>query len=363
MNSVKYGYDHDPYTALQAITEAQRIAFYPLFFQAMLSLRNSGLLTLIDNNGQTGASIETLKQHCTLSDYAVELLLDVGLSMRIIYLNPNLTQPPHYRLGKVGHYLLHDQMTRINTNFTQDVCYQAMFHLHDALCSGQPSGLATFGDWSTIYPALNSLPEPVKQSWFAFDHFYSDGAFAAAFKVIAQFSPKHIYDIGGNTGKWALFCVEHDPKVEVTIIDLPQQITIANERVNLAGYADRIHSHAVDLLHATQLPKEADIWWMSQFLDCFSPEQIVTLLGLLYRHMPDKAKMCILEFFGDRQLHEAGALSLNATSLYFTCVANGNSRFYHSSVFYHCLQTAGFIIEQDIDGIGFGHTLLICRKS
>jgi len=33
------------------------------------------------------------------------------------------------------------------------------------------------------------------------------------------------------------------------------------------------------------LPNQADIWWMSQFLDCFSEEQIVSILSLIHQHM------------------------------------------------------------------------------
>ena len=36
-------YEHDPFSALDAITEAQRIAFAPMLFQTALCLRNSGI--------------------------------------------------------------------------------------------------------------------------------------------------------------------------------------------------------------------------------------------------------------------------------------------------------------------------------
>lgn len=61
-------------------------------------------------------------------------------------------------------------LTRINMEFSQHVCYQAMGHLLEAIREGQPTGLKVFGDWATIYPALSQLPEPARQSWFDFDH-------------------------------------------------------------------------------------------------------------------------------------------------------------------------------------------------
>jgi hypothetical protein len=49
---------------------------------------------------------------------------------------------------------------------------------------------------------------------------------------------------------------------------------------------------------------------------------------------------------------------LNATSLYFTCLANGNSRFYRSDDFLEIIEEAGLVIEERTDNIGLGHTLL-----
>lgn len=355
--SKRYGYHEDRLTALEAITEAQKIAFAPMLFQAALNLRDSGILTTLDTAGKQGCSIDEINAAVNLSQYSIQLLLDVGLSARIVY-----QQKERYLLTKTGYYLLHDRMTRINMDFSQDVCYQGLFHLKEALETAKPAGLSVFGDWLTIYPALSQLPEKAKASWFAYDHFYSDTAFNAALKHLLPLKPQHIYDVGGNTGKWALCCAQNDPDVQVTIIDLPEQIALAEKNTAEHGLSSRIKGHGTDLLKTKSLPNEADLWWMSQFLDCFSEEQVVHILKLIHDNMKIDAHVCIMEVFWDRQPFEAGALSLNASSLYFTSMANGNSRFYHSRVFYDCLRKAGFYVEQDIDGLGLGHTLLVCRK-
>ncbi|MBX4133977.1 SAM-dependent methyltransferase [Frischella sp. Ac48] len=353
----KYRYDKEIYTALDAITEAQKIAFSPILFQAVLCLRNKGILAYLDQFHQQGVKIEQICENIALSPYAIQLLLDVALSMHIVYLHND-----HYILAKIGHYLLHDKMTNVNIDFTQDVCYEGMQYLEQALVEGKPSGLQVFGDWQSIYPYLSQLPTKAKKSWFEFDHFYSDSSFPDAFKQIKSLNPQHIYDVGGNTGKWALFCANQDPNIQITLLDLPQQIKLAQENIQAAGFASRITGYPVNLLSAESLPNQADLWWMSQFLDCFSEAQIIAILSLIHASMKNDAVVCIMEMFWDRQPFEAGALSLNASSLYFTCFANGNSRFYHSKTFYQCLNKAGFHVEQDIDGLGLGHTLLICKK-
>lgn len=357
-NSPSFGYDTDSISALDAITEAQKIAFGPMVFQAASSLGELGILDYLSNQGPTGATQDDICNHCSLDRYATGVLLDIALSARILY-----QQGTHYVLGKIGHFLTHDTMTRVNLNFTRDVCYQGLAELTTSLREGRPAGLTEFGAAKTIYPLLSSLPEKAKDSWFGFDHFYSDGAFKAALTHVFKLHPKHIYDVGGNTGKWALLCCEHSSQVHVTILDLPEQIALAQENITTHKRSDRIHLHAIDLLSESDLPGDADVWWMSQFLDCFSEAQIVDILRKTAQAMKPDAKLCIMELFWDKQPFEAGAFSLNASSLYFTCLANGTSRFYGAKQFIALIYQAGLELESQTDGLGVGHSLLICRKA
>ena len=234
-----------------------------------------------------------------------------------------------------------------------------MMHLTQAIKKGTPTGLKELGDWPTIYEGISRLPEKAKNSWFEFDHFYSDRSFPLLLKKVFAGKPKRIFDIGGNTGKWSLQCVNYDKDVEMTIIDLPGQIEVAMKNAVAAGFADRIKNHPMNMLDKTlALPTGADVWWMSQFLDCFSPMEILSILQRVRKAMKPAAKVYILELFWDAQKYEAATLSLNATSLYFTCLANGNSRFYRSNDFLEIVEQAGFNVAMRTDNIGLGHTLL-----
>ena len=99
---------------------------------------------------------------------------------------------------------------------------------------------------------------------------------------------------------------------------------------------------------------------MSQLLDCFSEDQIVLILQKVRDAMPPGGALWILELFWDRQRFEAAAFSLQQTSLYFACVANGRSQMYDSNVFLSLLPKAGFAVTEVTDGIGGFHTLVEC---
>ena len=347
-------YEKDALTALQAKEQAQKLAFAPIAFQAARSLDELGILTEL-NAAADGLDAAAIATRCGVSEYGVAVLLDMGLSAHIV----TQDSERRYHLARLGHFLLHDGMTRANMGFTADICYRAMSHLSEAIRSGKPAGLKELGDWPTIYEGLSRLSPKVRQSWLDFDHFYSDRAFPTLLKKVLGERPAHLIDIGGNTGKWAMQCCAHDEQVQVTIVDLPGQIDLAMNNAHAAGYADRIHAHPLDILDLRQpLPSHGDVWWMSQFLDCFSPLEIFGILRRVRTAMPADASVYILEMFWDRQDFEAAAYSLNATSLYFTCLANGNSRFYRSDDFLDIVKEAGFNVAEQANGIGLGHTLL-----
>ena len=133
-------------------------------------------------------------------------------------------------------------------DFVHDVCYQAAFDLEAALLEGRPAGLKVFGNWPTVYEGLSSLPPSALEKWLAFDHFYSDQSFPTALKIVFSQPVRRLLDVGGNTSRWALQCVAYNPEVQVTIMDLPQQIQLMKEHTASLPGAERIHGHPANLL-------------------------------------------------------------------------------------------------------------------
>ncbi|MGR5184145.1 methyltransferase [Photobacterium damselae] len=344
----------DPFNAFEAKTEAQKLSFSPIVFHTARTLRNLGILAALDSVGSQGMNAVEIAEKTGVSEYGVKVLLDMAISAHIV-----LWEKPNYSLANLGFYLLYDGMTQANMDFTADVCYAAMMHLTDAIKEGKPSGLKELGDWETIYQGLSTLPEQAKQSWFKFDHFYSDRSFPLLLKEVFANKPSHIVDIGGNTGKWAMQCCNHDQDVNITIVDLPQQLEVAMANAKENQLSERITPFPANMLDKAQgLPEHADIWWMSQFLDCFSPIEILNILNKVKAQLREGDTVYILELFWDAQKYAGASYSLNATSLYFTCLANGNSRFYRSDDFLEIVEAAGLVVTERTDNIGLGHTLL-----
>jgi ubiquinone/menaquinone biosynthesis C-methylase UbiE len=334
---------------------AQFIAMAPFVFQTALCLRDLGVLNLLCENPQ-GMTSEDMLAKMNLSRYSLNVLLDAGESCGILLENGKV-----WTITQTGMFLEKDAITRVNMNFSQDVCYQGLFNLKEALETNTPAGLKVFGNWATVYEGLSSLPEKVQQSWFEFDHFFSSDSFPRALPIVFKDKPKKILDVGGNTGKFAVACTKFDSDVNVTIADHPGQIEMAKANASNNNVADRVHYHVTNLLKRDQeLPQGHDTIWMSQLLSCFSDDEVVMLLKKARHAMGNNGCLYIMETFTDNQKFNTARFCLDMTSLYFTAMANGNSRMYRSEEFYKLIEKAELKIVEEHPFIRLNHTILKC---
>lgn len=359
MREPKNFFATDDQSAFDAKCEAQRIAFAPVAFQTCRILRDAGVLELVQKSGANGLALAEIVAGCSLPRYGVKVLMESGLGIGLFCLNDD-----RFTLTKLGYFMLRDPMTRVNMDVVHDICYRGLFDLDKSIATGKPAGLKTLGDWPTFYEGLSSLPPHAQQSWFAFDHYYSDQAFPAALPLVFADKPKTLMDVGGNTGRWAVQCLKHDPDVRITIADLPRQLDFARATMKQHGYEARVEFCGVNMLDESQpLPGGHDAIWMSQFLDCFSEAQIVSILRRAAAALNETGTLHILELFWDRQPNKTAAFCLQQTSLYFTCIANGNSQMYHSNDLLRCLAEAGLKVVEQRDQVGQFHTWLKCKRA
>jgi len=348
--------NNDTKTALEAQYEAQKIAFAPIIFQVARSMRDLGILEVLYDNDKKGLTLDEIAQETGISNYGVQTLVETGLSADIVKIKHS-----KYHITKTGYFLLKDKMTRINMDYNHDVNYQGLYYLDESIKEGKASGLKVFGKWKTIYPALSSLPEKAQKSWFAFDHFYSDSAFDDAIDILLKSNPRNILDIGGNTGKFSIQLAKKSINTHITIMDLPEQIALAQKNIDEEGIHKQVDFIAQNVLDQTQdIPSGYDIIWMSQFLDCFKEEDIIALLKRVKKSMKTGSKIYIMEPLWDKQRFETSAYCIINTSPYFTAMANGYSKMFNSSDMIAYIQEAGLSVVEEINNIGICQSILIC---
>ncbi|SMM98431.1 Biotin synthesis protein BioC [uncultured Candidatus Thioglobus sp.] len=357
MKSIKHPFSQRKQTAQESIYEAQKIAFSPMTFQAVRIAWKRGLLNKLDKS-KTGLTTEELSSLVNMSLYGIKVILESCLSINVVS-----WEDEKYHITKTGKVFLYSEMTQINMNYNHDINYLGMFYLEESIDKSSPEGLKkVFGDYPTIYPALTSLPEPARSSWFEFDHYYSDIAFPSILPQIFKDKPKSIMDIGGNTGKFSIIAANYDQDVSVTIVDIPEQLAVAKTEISKAGFKERIDTIHIDMLdHSKELPKNHNVIWMSQFLDCFGDNDIIAILKRAASAITKNGKIFILETYWDNQQLDKAAFCIVNTSLYFTAMANGTSRMYRLSDMLKFTKSANLEVANITENVGMGHTLLELR--
>ncbi|MGE5385748.1 MAG: class I SAM-dependent methyltransferase [Betaproteobacteria bacterium] len=347
---------------LAARLEAQKIAFGPVVFQCVRIAWKSGLLAQLGAAGKIGATVAELAAgNDCLSAYAISVVLESALSAGAVR-----REGGRYSLTRIGDNVLHDELTQINIDYVHDVCYQGLFALDTCLREEKPLGLKALGEWPTIYEGLSVLPEPARTSWFNFDHYYSDSAFAQALVHVfaADARPRRLMDIGANTGKWSLHCLRHDPEVHVTLLDLPIQLAQARAVLENAGHIERAALHPIDILDFTaSFPDGMDAVWMSQFLTCFSLEAIGHIFRRAAACLVEGGSVWVLDTFWDRQKYDIASYCLINTSPYFTAMASGNSKMYESDAIVASAAAHGLHLTAAADDLGICHSLLRFQKA
>lgn len=339
--------------------EAQRLAYAPLMFQACRALRDFGILENLSSARAKGLTAAEAVAKTGVSRYAAALLLEAGLASGLCDCANPTDAEPRFTITHMGVYWLRDELTRVNAEFNHHVCYGGAAHLREALLEGRPAGLPAIDSTGakTVYEALRSLPQNVKTAWFEFDHFYSDGVFEACLPRVLSKGDEHVVDIGANTGRFTDLVLSRSPRARMTCVDLPGQLAVLKD--NLARHGDRFALAPTNVLDpSAPLPAGADAYWLSQFLDCFSEEEIVSILSRVRAAMRPDSKVFILETFWDQQQHDAARFCIIGTSLYFACIANGNSRMYHSEVMRQLAAKAGLKVTDEVKHLGISHSLM-----
>ena len=345
-------------SALEAQMEAQKIAFAPIIFQVVRTMRAFGILRLLSDHKE-GLSMEEISKKSDISLYGVKVLLESAVVASVVLEDEEL-----YYLSKIGYFLENDTMTKVNMDFNHYVNYQGFYDLDKSIKEQKPMGLKVFGDWNdTLYPHLGDLPPKAKKAWFDFDHFYSDSAFDNAIDIIKKMGAKRLLDIGGNTGKFSIRCANKIEGMKLTILDLPEQIAMATKNIKEHGLEDRVSFYPLNILdHDNTIPKGFDIIWMSQFLDCFGEEDAIKILSRVAEAMDENSRLCIFEPILERQKYDTASYCIANTSPYFTVMANGCSKMFNNRDLFEYINKAGLEVEESFDTLGISHTLVKCKK-
>lgn len=354
MKNLTYRRKTRKHSVIESLTNAQKLVFSPMVFQAIGSLLDFGILQSLD---ETPQAAEKLRERLNLDEYTISTLLDVAQVADIVCQDKN----GEFLVTQTGKAFLYDQMTIVNFNFIRNCCYLGASELTKSFNEASPAGLKFYSNSKDkkLYSELPSMPKDFKDSWYSFDNYYSDNCFEEVYNYIMKRNPSKIFDIGGNTGKFEQICLKKSSNIEITMLDLKENIDVVSQKEELK-YCKFYPINVLDKNNS--FPRFSGAVLMSQFLDCFSKEEISFILSNVVKSAKRGTYIYILEPFTDNQVFEGAKYSLVNTSLYFTCIANGNSKMYKKYEIVEIAKNVGLEICNIYENVGINdYTLLECK--
>ncbi len=107
---------------------------------------------------------------------------------------------------------------------------------------------------------------------------------------------RHLLDLGGGPGTYAIHFCRANPKLRATIVDRPTTREFAIKAVRFFGLGDRIDFMSADFT-VDPLPGRYDVAWVSQVLHSYAPEECRTILAKVVAGLEPGGLIMVHEFF------------------------------------------------------------------
>jgi len=163
------------------------------------------------------------------------------------------------------------------------------------------------------------------------------GLASGGVKEIDLAGRRHLLDMGGGPGTWAIhFCLAN-PGLKATVLDLPETRPFAEKTVARFGVDDRVLFHAGDYL-SDEIPGDYDVAWLSQILHSEGPDACLSIIRKAAKALLPGGLILVHDFILDNGM--AGPLQSALFSLNMLAVTEGG-RSYSEAQIMNMLSEAG----------------------
>ena len=218
----------------------------------------------------------------------------------------------------------------------------AMIRHHGALYADLADPVALLGGaretaLARIWPYVEGRADGAAAARYSELMAASQAPVAAETLAVARLGrARHLLDLGGGTGAFAIAAARRHPRLRVTVLDLPEVEGPAREAIARAGLGDRVSFASGDF--RAPLPRGADAVSLVRVLYDHTDETVAALLSRAREALPEGGRVVVSEPMsgGDRPRR--------ATDAYFAlyCMAMGTGRVRSAEEIAALLRGAGF---------------------
>lgn len=165
---------------------------------------------------------------------------------------------------------------------------------------------------------------------------------AAAPRLVAELGPphfRHLLDVGGGSGTWAIAFLRAAPGSRATIFDLPAVVPMARRRVAAEGLAGRVAVVGGDYTRDA-LPRGADLAWVSAIVHQESLEGTAALFRKVFAALEPGGRILVRDIVMHPSRTRPAMGALFAVNMLVATTAGGTYTFAELA---DALRGAGFV--------------------
>lgn len=172
--------------------------------------------------------------------------------------------------------------------------YQPWLRLTDALKTNRA---LTWGDKPGLFEALSSNPDQ-QQMFTQGMHAVSLRSGTSMANALDLSKYRCLMDVGGASGAFCIEAVRHCPTLRAIVFDLPSALEVAHQKIDEAGFLDRIETIPGDFF-LEELPKGSDLILLSMILHDWPPGKNITILHKCFDALEPGGSIIVSELMMD----------------------------------------------------------------
>jgi len=279
-----------------------------------------GIFTVIDSEELTGADIA---QRLNVKERGVVMLLNALAAMDLLVKKSD------------RYYNTPSSTSFLSKNSPEYMGHIIMHHHHLAL------------SWSKLDEAVRT-GGPIRIRSSGSDEEGRESFLMGMFNIAMNLAPRlvntieisdrrHLLDLGGGPGTYAIHFCLNNPRLRATVYDLPATRPYARKAIERFSLTDRIDFMSGDYLKE-DIPGSYDVAWLSQILHAEGPEDCQRIIGKAASVLEPGGLLLIHEFILDNTMDgplQPALFSLNML------IGTANGRSYSEAGIMEMLAGAG----------------------
>ncbi|MGH3900508.1 MAG: methyltransferase [Pseudonocardiaceae bacterium] len=251
-------------------------------------------------------------------------------------------QDGRYRVaGVLGELMATDDWRRVEDTvaFEHYVVYEGQLDFTESLRKNTNVGLRRVpGSGKDLYQRLSQNPH-MEQVFYKYMRSWSELANRHLVEQLDLSNTKRFLDCGGGDAVNAIALAEANPQLQVTVLEIPATVRIAEMKIAEAGLSDRVSVTAHDMF-TEPFPDGYDCIMFAHQMVIWTPEENTALLRKAYAALPRGGRVIIFNSMSDDD--GDGPVVAALDSVYFASLPAEGGMIYPWKQHEQNLKDAGF---------------------